>query len=89
MNALQVSEIGLKALLMALILCGPILLAVLLVGLAIGIVQAATSVNETAVAFVPKLIAIAIILFLMYPFITDYFVDYIRTLITTIPGYFK
>jgi flagellar biosynthetic protein FliQ len=40
----------------------PVLLACLSVGLVIGIVQAATSVNEQTLAFVPKLIVTAVVL---------------------------
>ena len=40
----------------------PVLLSTLAVGLVVGIVQAATSVNEQTLTFVPKLAAIAIVL---------------------------
>ena len=44
------------------LLAAPALLASLAVGLVIGLVQAATSVNEQTLTFVPKLAAIAIVL---------------------------
>jgi flagellar biosynthetic protein FliQ len=44
------------------LLAAPVLLASLAVGLVIGLVQAATSVNEQTLTFVPKLAAIAIVL---------------------------
>lgn len=47
------------------LLAAPILLASLAVGLVIGLVQAATSVNEQTLTFVPKLAAIALVLVLM------------------------
>ncbi len=37
---------------------GPILGAALVVGLAIGLVQAATSINEQTLSFVPKLVIV-------------------------------
>ena len=40
----------------------PVLLAALAVGLVIGIVQAATSVNEQTLTFVPKLAVTALVL---------------------------
>ena len=46
------------------LLAAPVLLASLAVGLVIGLVQAATSVNEQTLTFVPKLAAIAIVLVL-------------------------
>ena len=44
------------------LVAAPVLLASLAVGLVIGLVQAATSVNEQTLTFVPKLAAIAIVL---------------------------
>jgi molybdopterin biosynthesis enzyme len=41
---------------------GPALLAILVVGLVIGILQAATSVSESSVAFIPKLLVIGLVL---------------------------
>ncbi len=47
------------------LVAGPILIAALAVGLVVGIVQAATSVNEQTLTFVPKLAVIAAVLVLM------------------------
>ena len=44
------------------LVAAPVLLASLAVGLAVGIVQAATSVNEQTLTFVPKLAVIAVVL---------------------------
>ncbi len=43
----------------------PVLLANLLVGLVVGIIQAATSVNEQTLTFVPKLAATTLVLVLL------------------------
>lgn len=40
----------------------PVLLASLAIGLVVGVIQAATSVNEQTLTFVPKLAAIAFVL---------------------------
>ncbi|GMN01809.1 flagellar biosynthetic protein FliQ [Erythrobacter sp. MTPC3] len=47
------------------LVAGPILLAALAVGLVVGIIQAATSVNEQTLTFVPKLAVIAVVLVFM------------------------
>jgi len=47
------------------LVAAPVLLASLAVGLVIGLIQAATSVNEQTLTFVPKLGAIALVLVLM------------------------
>ena len=46
------------------LVASPVLLASIAVGLVIGLIQAATSVNEQTLTFVPKLAAIALVLVL-------------------------
>jgi flagellar biosynthetic protein FliQ len=75
-----------QALRMAGILAGPILMALLVVGLIIGILQAATSVNESTVAFVPKLIVFGVVILLIGPVSLSLFTDYIKELLARIPG---
>ena len=70
---------------MAFILSGPVLISLLIVGLVIGIVQAATSVNESSVAFIPKLVVIAIVLIVAGPVSLSIFVDYLREVIQELP----
>ena len=56
---------------------GPVLLVALIVGLFIGIIQAATSINEQTLSFVPKLfmvlIAFGLLANLMMVQLADYF----------------
>ncbi len=47
------------------LVAAPVLLASLAVGLVVGIIQAATSVNEQTLTFVPKLMVIALVLVLL------------------------
>lgn len=47
------------------LVAGPILIATLAVGLLVGLVQAATSINEQTLTFVPKLAVVAAVLVLM------------------------
>ncbi|WP_108468610.1 flagellar biosynthetic protein FliQ [Polynucleobacter difficilis] len=75
-----------QALRMAAVLAGPILMALLIVGLVIGILQAATSVNESTVAFVPKLIVFGLVIVLIGPVTLVLFTDYIKALYSSIPG---
>jgi flagellar biosynthetic protein FliQ len=75
-----------QALRMAAVLAGPILMALLIVGLVIGILQAATSVNESTVAFIPKLIVFGLVVVLIGPVTLVLFTDYIKELFARIPG---
>lgn len=62
MDTSQLIEIFRDAVLTGMIIAGPILLISMLVGLVISIIQAATSINEQTMTFVPKLIITAIML---------------------------
>ena len=57
---------------------GPILVVALTVGLFIGLIQAATSINEMTLSFVPKLFVVLFAMALMATFtltqMTDYFI---------------
>jgi len=80
-----VIEVAFRALWMAFVLCGPILISLLIVGLIIGIIQAATSVNESSVAFIPKLIVLAVVMLVAGPVSLAIFVDYLREVIQELP----
>ena len=80
-----VIEVTFRALLMAFILSAPFLISVLIVGLVIGIVQAATSVNESSVAFIPKWVVIAVVLLIAGPVSLALFVEYLREVIQELP----
>ena len=63
----------------------PILLPVLIVGLVIGMVQAATSINEQTLSFVPKLIVVAVVLALFGGAILLLLADFTREIFARIP----
>ncbi len=66
-----VLEVFHDALMLALMLCGPMLIISIIVGLVISIIQAATQVHEQTITFVPKLVAIALILLLTGPWMMN------------------
>jgi len=70
-----------------LLISGPILLVSLVVGLLISIFQAATTISEQTLTFVPKIIAVFVTIVLLVPFIIERiktFTVQIFNLITTI-----
>ncbi len=62
-------ELARSALLLLLTIAGPMLLTSLVVGVAIGLFQALTQVQETTLTFVPKLLAMGVVLLLSLPMI--------------------
>jgi flagellar biosynthesis protein FliQ len=59
-----------------LMICGPILLVSLVVGLIISIFQAATSISEQTLTFVPKLIAVFVVTVIILPFMISKMKDF-------------
>ena len=51
--------IGQRALEITMLLSAPLLLAALIIGLLVGVFQAATQINEMTLSFIPKLIGMA------------------------------
>ncbi len=79
-------QLGNQALTVAVLLAGPILLAALIIGLIVGMFQAATQINEQTLSFVPKLAGLAVVLFLLTPWMTSVLTDFTESLIRGIPG---
>ena len=60
----------------------------MIVGLAVGLLQALTQIQEQTVAFVPKLLAMILVMSLALPWILSQMVEYSRELILDIPNKF-
>lgn len=58
----DLTEVMKDAVLTAATVAGPILLLSIVIGLVIAILQAATSINEQTLTFVPKIIIVALVL---------------------------
>ncbi len=69
-----------------LLVSSPILIVALVIGLAISVFQAATSIQEFTLTFVPKLIAIAIVVVLALPWMLDVMINFTTNLIAQIPS---
>jgi flagellar biosynthesis protein FliQ len=82
----MIMAIGSRALEMTLALAAPLLLAALLTGVLVGAFQAATSINEMTLSFIPKLIAISVTIAIVGPWMLKTLVGYTRELIISIPG---
>ncbi len=62
MEDTAVLEIALQAILVSAKLCAPILLVTLAVGFGISLLQAVTQIQEVTLTFVPKLVAVALVI---------------------------
>lgn len=69
MTATDAIEITRAALLVVLTIAGPLLATALIIGVAIALLQALTQVQEQTLTFVPKLVAMGVVLLASLPMI--------------------
>ncbi|BBN90388.1 flagellar biosynthesis protein FliQ [Azospira sp. I09] len=81
-----VMNIGRQAVEVTILVASPVLLVALVVGLLISIFQAATSLNEATLSFVPKIIAMFLTLIFAGPWMLEMMTDYIQRLYSSIPS---
>ena len=76
---------GRDALQLALLLSAPLLLASLVVGVLVGVFQAATQINEMTLSFIPKLLSMVAALVVAGPWMLATLTDYIQRTLQSIP----
>ena len=81
----SIVSIGQQALVITALLAAPMLLSALAAGLVIGMVQAATQINEMTLSFIPKLLVLAAALYLGGGWMLKVIVGYSESLIKSIP----
>ncbi len=86
MDAQQVFTFGQQGLYMLLLVAAPILIVVLLVGVVISVIQAATQINEATLSFVPKVVAAVLTLAVAGPWMLTTLVEYIQRTLQAIPS---
>ena len=86
MDSTQVLAAGQQGLWMLLMVSAPLLVVVLVVGLVVSVFQAATQINEATLSFVPKIIAAVVVLALAGPWMMTSLVEYLRSILLSIPG---
>ena len=89
MDIATVVDIGREALWMTILLSAPLLAVALAAGLFIGVIQAATSINEMTLSFIPKLAALALVLVIAGGWQISLLVDYTRRIFERIPTLFN
>jgi len=81
----MVVDIGNEALWVTAMLAAPLLLSALAVGLVVGMVQAATQIQEMTLTFIPKLIVLALALMVAGSWMLGLLTDFTINLIESIP----
>lgn len=70
---------------MTLKVAGPVLLVALVVGLLVSVFQAITQIQELTLAFIPKIIAVGLVIAFAGPWMLDVMVGWTRELLSSIP----
>ncbi|MCH1496996.1 MAG: flagellar biosynthesis protein FliQ [Rubripirellula sp.] len=78
MDANTVVDLCRYALMSAVVMAAPMLVAGLIVGLIVGLLQALTQIQDQTVAFVPKLVVMALVLVLSFPWLVNRIVEFTR-----------
>jgi len=76
-----------EGLLLVLVLSGPPLLASLLVGFLLGVFQGATQIQDSTLAFVPKLVVVLLTLIAMGPLLGAQLVRFTQAIFVAVAGF--
>jgi flagellar biosynthetic protein FliQ len=86
MDANSVMQVAREALEVGMYVAAPVLLTALALGLLIGMIQAATQVQEMTLSFIPKVIGMALAIFIAGPWMIRLLVDFTDRLYRSIPS---
>jgi len=78
--------IGRTALEITILVASPVLLVTLIVGLTVSVFQAATQINDPSLSFIPKVLAVLVTFALAGPWMLTVMTDYMRRVLTGLPG---
>lgn len=82
-----VIQMAQEALRMVLLISAPMLGLGLLVGLAVSVFQATTSIQEQTLAFIPKIVAVFIAILIFGPWMLRLMVEYVTNVLVNLPYY--
>jgi len=80
-----VMKIANDALITTLLVAGPVLIAAMVAGLIISVFQAVTQIQEMTISFVPKILAVAVVIFFFGPWMLRVMVNFTVRLFLSIP----
>ena len=87
MNEQMILELGRDTLTIAAVIAGPLLLIAMVVGLAVGVLQTITSIQEQTLTFVPKMGAVVIGISLLMPWMIHTICRFTASLLMNLPRF--
>ena len=85
MSETMIIDVGRKALLTMLYMGGPMLIAALVIGLTISLIQSATQLNEMTMTFIPKVLGVGAVLLFFMPNMAQQFDLFFNEIMNIIP----
>ncbi|HEX6068603.1 MAG TPA: flagellar biosynthesis protein FliQ [Longimicrobiaceae bacterium] len=85
MSQALVIDLARNAVMLALMVGGPLMLVALVVGLVVSVFQAVTQIQEQTLSFVPKLIAVSVAFLVALPWMLEMMIRYTTDLFRSIP----
>ena len=82
-------SLGREAIVVALLVCAPALLLGLATGLIVSVFQAVTQIQEPTLAFIPKIVVVALAILLFGPFMLALLTDFTSRVFTEIPTFVR
>jgi flagellar biosynthetic protein FliQ len=82
-----VTTIGQSAIKTLLLISLPLMGVALVVGLAVSLFQAVTQLQEMTLTFIPKILAVFLVLLFLFPWMMSMMMDFSRELFTNLPYY--
>lgn len=72
----MVMTLGSEAIKTSIMIAGPLLLAAMAIGIVVSLLQAITQINESTLTFIPKMVAVVLVLVLMAPWMLEVMQNY-------------
>ena len=89
MSSDMVVELTQQAVKITLMLAAPMLLGAMIVGVTVSLFQAVTQINEQTLAFIPKIVAIMVLIIISGPWLIETMTSYTEELFLRIPEVVK
>lgn len=78
-----------QAIELLLVVSAPMLIVGLVVGVLVSVFQIVTSIQDSTLSFVPRLLAVFVAFLLVFPWMINLVTDFTVTLVSSIPSYIR
>jgi len=89
MNEEMVLAFGSEAVKMTIMLAGPMLIAAMVIGIIVSVLQAVTQINESTLTFIPKMLAVVVVLAVSAPWMLKVMQEYAVNIFGGVGGWIR